>query len=175
MFWENGVVSYHQTRTCIANNLNLILVCETAQVYDNGVAGIHITGSNNFTFEATIDSECYGDPCVLEGEGYVGNLDGQQPIEIIIESSSLVTFQDMKVQSVNGQSPFVCKHFSPAPCVLRVPHSITFFPSGESQGNPTVFRLTRVENVYDSNSYGSEKIVKIPRYAWCLPRLRSAT
>ena len=74
------------------------------KVYDNGVAGIHIIGSNNFTFEATI----VGDDCVyvceLEGEGNVGSLDGQQPIEIIIESSSLVTFQDMKVQSFNGQS-----------------------------------------------------------------------
>lgn len=66
------------------------------QIYDNGVAGIHIVGSNNFTFEATVDSE--GD----EGEGNVGSLDGQQPIEIIIESSSLLKFEDMRVQSLNG-------------------------------------------------------------------------
>ncbi|CAM9345645.1 unnamed protein product [Scytosiphon promiscuus] len=70
-------------------------------LYDNGVAGIHITGSNNFTFEATIASECWGDDCVIEGEGSVGSLDGQQPIEVIVESSTLVKFDDMKVESVN--------------------------------------------------------------------------
>ncbi|CAM9225071.1 unnamed protein product [Ectocarpus fasciculatus] len=64
--------------------------------YDNGVAGLHIMGSNNFTFEATID-----DYEGAEGEGNVGSLDGQQPIEVIVEGSSLVTFQDMKVTSVN--------------------------------------------------------------------------
>ncbi|CAM9674797.1 unnamed protein product [Sphacelaria rigidula] len=68
-------------------------------MYDNGVAGIHIIGSTNFTFEATITSE--DDQPFPEGEGNVGSLDGQQPIEIIIESSSLVTFQDMKVTSSN--------------------------------------------------------------------------
>ncbi|CAM9695160.1 unnamed protein product [Ectocarpus sp. 6 AP-2014] len=68
---------------------------------DNGVAGIHVSGSNNFTFEATIADECWADDCVLEGEGNVGSLDGQQPIEVIVESSTLVKFQDMKVQSVN--------------------------------------------------------------------------
>eukprot|EP00752_Nemacystus_decipiens_P014959 g13318.t1 len=70
-------------------------------VYDNGVAGIHVMGSNNFTFEATIADECYGDPCVVEGEGNVGSLNGQQPIEVIIETSTDVKFQDMRVQSVN--------------------------------------------------------------------------
>ncbi|CAM9941298.1 unnamed protein product, partial [Ectocarpus fasciculatus] len=69
--------------------------------YDNGVAGIHVSASNNFTFEATIADECWGDDCVIEGEGNVGSLDGQQPIEVIVESSTLVKFQDMKVQSVN--------------------------------------------------------------------------
>ncbi|CAM9252697.1 unnamed protein product, partial [Ectocarpus sp. 12 AP-2014] len=68
---------------------------------DNGVAGIHVSGSNNFTFEATIADKCWGEDCVLEGEGNVGSLDGQQPIEVIVESSTLVKFQDMKVQSVN--------------------------------------------------------------------------
>jgi len=77
-------------------------LCE--QIYDNGVAGIHITGSNNFTFEATIGDECYGTPCELpEGEGNVGSVGGQQPIEVIVESSTLVTFQDMRVQSANGE------------------------------------------------------------------------
>ncbi len=60
-------------------------------------------GSNNFTFEATIADQCYGDSCVLEGEGRVGSLDGQQPIEVIVEGSTLVTFQDMRVLSVNGE------------------------------------------------------------------------
>eukprot|EP00752_Nemacystus_decipiens_P014961 g13320.t1 len=64
-------------------------------LYDNGVAGIHVMGSNNFTFEATVDS--IGD----EGQGNVGSLDGQQPIEIVIESSNLLKFQDMRVQSLN--------------------------------------------------------------------------
>lgn len=66
-------------------------------MYDNGVAGIHITGSNNFTFEATIGSD------ETEGEGNVGRTAGQQPIEVIVESSSLVTFQDMRVSSDNGE------------------------------------------------------------------------
>ncbi|CAM9430682.1 unnamed protein product, partial [Ectocarpus sp. 13 AM-2016] len=64
--------------------------------YDNAVAGLHIMGSNNFTFEATIDSEEDS-----EGQGNVGSVDGKQPIEVIVETSSLVKFQDMRVQSVN--------------------------------------------------------------------------
>ena len=54
-------------------------------------------GSNNFTFEATTSG-------YTEGEGNVGSLDGQQPIEIIIETSTDIKFEDMKVQSVNGRS-----------------------------------------------------------------------
>lgn len=73
-------------------------------MYDNGVAGIHIMGSNNFTFEATIADECWGEDCVLEGEGNVGSLDGQQPIEVIVETSTDVKFQDMRVESDNGES-----------------------------------------------------------------------
>jgi len=72
------------------------------QVADNGVAGIHIMGSNNFTFEATIDDQCFGVDCVLEGEGRVGSLDGQQPIEVIVESSTNIKFKDMRVLSANG-------------------------------------------------------------------------
>lgn len=76
------------------------------QVYDNGVAGIHIMGSQNFTFEATIayQSNIYSGDFTEEGEGNVGSLDGQQPIEVIIEDSNLVTFNDMKVQSTNGEN-----------------------------------------------------------------------
>ena len=82
----------------IASIEKLMIFVVGVQLYDNGVAGIHITGSNNFTFEATVDS--IGDV----GEGNVGSIDGQQPIEIIIETSSLLTFQDMRVQSVNGKA-----------------------------------------------------------------------
>eukprot|EP00903_Cladosiphon_okamuranus_P018639 g17154.t1 len=71
-------------------------------VYDNGVAGIHVMGSNNFTFEATIADECWPtDDCVIEGEGNVGSVDGQQPIEVIIEDSTDVKFTDTRVQSAN--------------------------------------------------------------------------
>ena len=68
------------------------------QFYDNGEAGIHITGSTNFTFEATIGG---GND---EGEGYVGSLDGQQPIEVIIECSKNIIFQDMSARSANSET-----------------------------------------------------------------------
>ena len=55
-------------------------------------------GSTNFTFEATIG------PGEDEGEGYVGSLDGQQPIEVIVESSTSVIFEDMSVRSTNGEN-----------------------------------------------------------------------
>ncbi|CAM9160508.1 unnamed protein product [Ectocarpus sp. 4 AP-2014] len=64
-------------------------------LYENGVAGIHVMGTNNFTFDATIGDES------TVGEGNVGNLDGQQPIDVVIESSTLVTFNDLRVQSSN--------------------------------------------------------------------------
>eukprot|EP00903_Cladosiphon_okamuranus_P018634 g17151.t1 len=64
-------------------------------LYENGVAGMHIVGSNNFTFDATIG------PDSTVGEGNVGTTDGQQPIEIVIEGSSLLTFNDLRVQSSN--------------------------------------------------------------------------
>lgn len=81
------------------------------QVSDNGVAGLHIVGSKNFTFEATIGDECYGNRCPLEGEGRVGSLDGQQLMEVIVERSTLVKFQDMKVLSVNGErARFPCQY-----------------------------------------------------------------
>lgn len=66
------------------------------QLYENGVAGMHIIGSNNFTFDATIGPES------TVGQGNVGTTDGQQPIEVIIEGSSLLTFNDLRVQSSNG-------------------------------------------------------------------------
>lgn len=74
-----------------------VVLCNGLQLYENGVAGIQITGSNNFTFDATIGEES------LSGEGNVGTVDGQQPIEVIIEGSSLVTFNDLRVQSSNGE------------------------------------------------------------------------
>lgn len=66
-------------------------------MWDNGATGIHISGTNNFTFEAT-----FGDDS-SEGSGYVGSIDGQQPIEVIIENSSLITFNNMSVRSTNGE------------------------------------------------------------------------
>ena len=41
-----------------------------------------------------------------KGDGYVGSVDGQQPIEVIVESSQRVTFQDMDVRSANGENIF---------------------------------------------------------------------
>ncbi|CAM9670498.1 unnamed protein product [Ascophyllum nodosum] len=63
--------------------------------FDNGEAGIRIVGSTNFTFDATIGSSSD------EGEGYVGSLDGQQPVEVVVESSTSVIFEDMSVRSTN--------------------------------------------------------------------------
>lgn len=60
------------------------------------MAGMHITGSNNFTFDATLGPES------SVGQGNVGTTDGQQPVEIIIEGSTLLTFNDLRVQSSNG-------------------------------------------------------------------------
>ena len=61
---------------------------------------MHIIGSNNFTFDATVDPESTVESPV--GEGNVGTTDGQQPIEIIIEGSALLTFNDLRVRSSNG-------------------------------------------------------------------------
>lgn len=62
------------------------------------MGGIHVTGSNNFTFEATIGDDS------SQGQGNVGSLDGLQPIDVVVESSTLVLFDDMRVQSTNGRS-----------------------------------------------------------------------
>ena len=72
----------------------------SSQIYDNGVAGIHIVDTTDFTFEATFNR------FLEEGDGYVGSVDGQQPIEVIVESSQRVTFQDMDVRSANGENIF---------------------------------------------------------------------
>ena len=76
------------------------------QFFDNGEAGIHITGSTNFTFEATFGDE------YDEGEGYVGSVEGPQPIEVVVESSSLITFQDMSVRSANSENGRPLEQFS---------------------------------------------------------------
>lgn len=72
-----------------------------SKIYNNGVAGLHITGSQNVTFEATV-GEGGNDSNSTLGEGNVGSLDGEQPIEIIVDSSTFVTFTDMRVTSPNG-------------------------------------------------------------------------
>ena len=64
------------------------------------MAGIHIVDTTDFTFEATFNR------FLEEGDGYVGSVDGQQPIEVIVESSQRVTFQDMDVRSANGENIF---------------------------------------------------------------------
>ena len=78
-------------------------------MWDNGVAGIRISGSNNFTFEATFADYS------SEGAGFVGSTDDQQPIEVIVESSSLVTFHNMSVRSTNGETHerLRCRDISP--------------------------------------------------------------
>ncbi len=73
------------------------------QFYDNGVAGLHIVGSNNFTFEATTHASWEEDWEESTPKGSVGSVGGLQPIEIIIEGSSLLTFTDMRVLSDNGE------------------------------------------------------------------------
>lgn len=80
------------------------------QFQGNGVASIHITGSNNFTCEGTI-----GDEYPL-GQGNVGDFTGPQPIDMIIDASSLVTFQDIRVSSTNGELRAV---FELAVCALQ--------------------------------------------------------
>lgn len=66
---------------------------------ENGVAGIHIMASNNFTYEGPVNFES-GDA----GQGFVGSSsDGPQPIELIVESSTLVTFNDVYFLSANGK------------------------------------------------------------------------
>lgn len=69
------------------------------QVEENGVAGIHITASNNFTFEGPRGSDSGS-----AGQGFVGSSDGPQPLELIVESSSLVTFNDVYFLSANGEN-----------------------------------------------------------------------
>ena len=64
----------------------------------NGVAGIHITASTNFTYEGPRSFESGS-----AGQGYVGSSDGPQPIELIVESSTLVTFNDVYFSSDNGK------------------------------------------------------------------------
>lgn len=61
------------------------------------MAGLHIVSSNNVTFEAQLNSD------KDDAQGNVGSPDGQQPIDLIVESSTLVTFSNMIVSSVNGE------------------------------------------------------------------------
>ena len=81
------------------SGIRLLWVSIHVQMYDNGIAGLHVMGSNNFTFEATVRNEEED-----SSQGSVGSLDGQQPIEVIVESSNLVTFTDVRVRSANGES-----------------------------------------------------------------------
>lgn len=69
-----------------------------AQIEMNGVAGIHITGSNNFTFEGP-----RGYDSGSSGQAYVGKSEGLQPVQVVIDSSTLVTFTDIGVFSDFGE------------------------------------------------------------------------
>eukprot|EP00752_Nemacystus_decipiens_P014960 g13319.t1 len=68
-------------------------------IYDNAVAGIRIAGSTNFTFASTLDegSNFRED----EENGNVGSLDGPQPIDVVVETSTDVKFIKTQINSVN--------------------------------------------------------------------------
>lgn len=111
---------------------------------DNGVAGIHLVGLNNFTFEATIGDDS------TEGEGNVGSLTGQQPIEIIIESTSLAKFADLRVQSTNGEILLASASLRYSICVISssiflVSHAEWFTPTARLQAQ------VKAELVSDKN------------------------
>lgn len=66
------------------------------QFYNNLVAGLVIRDTRNVTFEATYGSGS-------DGDGQVGSLDGQQPIDLVIEGSTMLMFDHMNVPSSNGE------------------------------------------------------------------------
>lgn len=68
------------------------------QVEENGVVGIHLFNSNNFTFVGPRGSDSGS-----TGQGFIGSTDGPQPLDVLLEGSSLVTFNDVLFQSVNGE------------------------------------------------------------------------
>lgn len=76
------------------------------KIHHNEVAGLHITGSHNVTFEATVHEGGYDSESSL-GQGSVGSLDGEQPVDVIVDNSTLITFTDMRVTSSNGTRKFV--------------------------------------------------------------------
>ncbi|CAM9345152.1 unnamed protein product [Pylaiella littoralis] len=65
-------------------------------VEENGVAGIHLSNVNNFTFVGPRGSDSQ-----WVGQGFIGSDDGPQPLDVLIESSRIVTFNDVLFQSVN--------------------------------------------------------------------------
>lgn len=68
------------------------------QVEENGVVGVHLFNSNNFTFVGPRGSESGS-----TGQGFIGSTDGPQLLDVLLESSSLVTFNDVLFQSMNGE------------------------------------------------------------------------
>eukprot|EP00903_Cladosiphon_okamuranus_P010017 g9499.t1 len=67
-------------------------------VEENGMAGIHIMASKKLTFVGPLSSN---EESGSAGQGFVGSQDGPQPIELIMESSTLVTFNDVYFLSAN--------------------------------------------------------------------------
>ena len=65
------------------------------------MAGVRIAGSNNFTLAATLDEGSN----FREGEmnGNVGSLDGPQPIDVVVDTSTDVKFIKTQFNSVNGE------------------------------------------------------------------------
>lgn len=112
------------------------------------MAGLHIINSNNFTFEATIDSVDGA-----EGEGNVGSLEGQQPIEIIIEDSDLVTFQDMRVESNNGER---------SPCCLAIIGS-----SNHHRGRNVLYVHDQLFLWQMAHVVSPREVTPTAAYKWC--------
>ena len=71
------------------------------QIFENAVAGVRIAGSNNFTFAATLDEG--SNFREQEENGNVGSLDGPQPIDVVVDTSTDVKFIKTQFNSVNGE------------------------------------------------------------------------
>lgn len=80
-----------------------------------------IRDTRNVTFEATFGSE-------FSGEGNVGSLDGQQPIEIVIEGSTILKFDHMRVTSSNGEGLAGWGAPPPPPCLPASGEEMGFQP-----------------------------------------------
>ena len=133
----------------------------SSQIYDNGVAGIHIVDTTDFTFEATFDTGSE------RGDGYVGSVDGQQPIEVIVESSQRVTFQDMDVRSANGENIFN----EP----IEIAHKAQIIPNrGEHKKHPKCTKprsrsvRTKIDVSYARLRFTLKVLIASTAVHWCI-------